>query len=78
MLHGANRHAVVVTDHGAQREILDVVDVGGDLGDDAATLGDHEAVAHVGLRGMQDHCDLRAAMDTHPVQDNLSSDRSLL
>jgi len=52
VLDGANRHAAVVSEHGAQGQVLDRVDVGRDVGNDASTSGDQKAEAGVGLRGM--------------------------
>ena len=43
MLDRADRDAGVVAEHGAERQVLDVLDVGRDLGDDAAAFADKEA-----------------------------------
>ena len=64
VLHRADGYAGLVAEHGAEREILDVADVGRDFGDDAAALADQEAVAGVGFCRVQHHRDGCAAV--HP------------
>ena len=50
VLDGADRHAELVAEDGAQRKILHEIDVGRDFSDDAAAFAHQETVADVGLR----------------------------
>ena len=77
MLDGADRDAGVVAQHRAQREVLDVIDVGRDFRDDAAALADQEAVAGIGLRRVQHHRHARAAVDAGPGELDFAANRSL-
>ena len=64
MLDCADRDAGIVAEHGTQCQIFDVGDVGGDLSDNTATLGDEKAEASVGSCWVQYDRDWRSAV--HP------------
>ena len=66
VLDGADGNAGLVAQDGAQREILHEIDVGRDFSDDAAAFADQEAVADVGLRRVQNHRYVGAAVDPSP------------
>jgi hypothetical protein len=62
MLDGGNGDAFLVSDDRAEREILDVTNLGGDLGGDAAAFRDNETEPSVGYCGMQDYRNWRSTM----------------
>ena len=77
MLDGADRDAGVVAEHGAQREILDVIDVGRNFSDDAAAFADQKTVAGVGIRRVQNHRNRCSAVDPRAGQLDLAPNRRL-
>ena len=77
MLDRADGYTAVVTDHGAQREILDVPYFRRDVGDDAPALADEEAQARISIRGMQHESDRRTTVHAFSLELDLAVERRL-
>ena len=77
MFDRADRDAVVIADHRAEREVLDVLDGGGDLGDHAAAFGDKKTEPSIGCCRMQNNRNWRSAVDPRPCHLDLARDRRL-
>ena len=68
MLDGTDRDTRVVTNHGAQRQVLDGADVRWNVGHDTIAAFDKKPKAGVALSGVQHHGNRRAAMYPCPTK----------
>ena len=77
MLDRPDRDAVLVADHSAERQVLDVLDDGGISATDAAALGDQKAKPSVGCCWMQNNRNWRSAVHPRPCHLDFARDRRL-
>src|SRR5262249_15275769 len=77
MFDRADGDARVIAQHRAQRQVLDVTNIGGDLGDDAAAPAHEKTVARVDLPTMQHHRNGCAAVNSRTGQLDLAANRRL-
>jgi hypothetical protein len=77
MLYRGDRDALFVTDDGAEGEILDVTNLGGDFRGDPTALRDDKTESSVGYCRMQDDRYWSSAMHPRAVNLDLMSNRRL-